>query len=206
MSKFWRRKQAKFSVFVTILKESVNFLKIKLEKIKLCDNVGVNGINKININLFENNKMANPKLDIKNQMVSFLPTNYEKIFRQRAVAVKEKLEKQQGKKITWNELAEKANLDPETTSRILNGTQKNIRLHEAIGIADALKTTVSYLCDFHDTKFMLDQTRSTYQYFVTDLENNLQAQAYLKEREVQIKKQLEYFQKILYRVDALDEH
>ena len=127
MSKFWRRKQAKFSVFVTISKESVNFLKIKLEKIKLCDTVGINGINKININLFENNKMANLKLDIKNQMVSFLPTNYEKIFRQRAVAVKEKLEKQQGKKITWNELAEKANLDPETTSRILNGTQKNIR-------------------------------------------------------------------------------
>ena len=79
-------------------------------------------------------------------------------------------------------------------------------MHEAIGIADALKTTVSYLVNFHDTKFMLDQTRSTYQYFVTDLENNLQAQAYLKEREVQIKKQLEYFQKILYRVDALDEH
>ncbi len=173
---------------------------------KLCDTVGINGINKININLFENNKMANPKLDIKNQMVSFLPTNYEKIFRQRAIAIKEKLEKQQGKKITWNELAEKANLDPETTSRILNGTQKNIRLHEAIGIADALKTTVSYLVNFHDTKFMLDQTRSTYQYFVTDLENNLQAQAYLKEREEQIKKQLEYFQKILYRVDALDEH
>tara|TARA_R100001129_G_scaffold153849_1_gene116471 strand:+ start:1378 stop:1998 length:621 start_codon:yes stop_codon:yes gene_type:complete len=206
MSKFWRRKQAKFSVFVTISKESVNLLKIKLEKMKLCDTVGINGINKININLFENNKMANPKLDIKNQMVSFLPTNYEKIFRQRAIAIKEKLEKQQGKKITWNELAEKANLDPETTSRILNGTQKNIRLHEAIGIADALKTTVSYLVNFHDTKFMLDQTRSTYQYFVTDLENNLQAQAYLKEREEQIKKQLEYFQKILYRVDALDEH
>ena len=145
--------------------------------------------------------MANPKLDMKNQMVSFLPTNYEKIFRQRAVAVKEKLEKQQAKKITWNELAEKANLDSETTSRILNGTQKNIRLHEAIGIADALQTTVSYLCDFHDTKFMLNQTRETYQYFVTDLENNLQAQASLKEREVQIKKQLEYFEKTIMRIN-----
>ena len=53
MSKFWRRKQAKFSVFVTKFKESVNNLEIKLEKIKLCDTVGINGINKININLYE---------------------------------------------------------------------------------------------------------------------------------------------------------
>tara|TARA_B100001564_G_C20505509_1_gene608176 strand:+ start:220 stop:720 length:501 start_codon:yes stop_codon:yes gene_type:complete len=131
---------------------------------------------------------------------------YEMNFRIRANAVKAKIETQTGKKITWNELSERANLDAEVLSRIMNGTQKHIRLNEAIAIAAALKTTVSYLVDFHDTHYMLDNTRK----FRNSLSNTLKQVAtqrkVLDQREVETKEQLEYYDRILYRVDPLDEH
>lgn len=155
--------------------------------------------------------MANPKLKIKKQAVKFEADKngsgyYEANFRLRSNRVKKKIEANLGKKITAAAIAEIAGAETETIARILNGSQKNVRLGEAIGIAKALQTTVSYLASSEDTTYMLENTRRVYDYLRSDLENNIQAQQYLQERQKEIVKNIDYFEAILQRVDALDEH
>ena len=155
--------------------------------------------------------MTNPKLKIEKQAVTFEANKnpsgfYEANFRLRANQVKKKIEENMGKKLTHAAIAEIAGAETETIARIFNGSQKNIRLGEAIGIAKALRTTVSYLANSEDTTYMLENTRRVYDYLTSDHDNNIQAQAYLKEREKEITKNVDYFDAILQRVDALDEH
>tara|TARA_R100001015_G_scaffold2145_1_gene633 strand:- start:1828 stop:2295 length:468 start_codon:yes stop_codon:yes gene_type:complete len=155
--------------------------------------------------------MTNPKLKIEKQAVTFeadknTSGHYEANFRLRANKVKKKIEVNMGKKLTHAAIAEIAGAETETIARIFNGSQKNIRLGEAIGIAKALHTTVSYLANSEDTTYMLENTRRVYDYLRSDHENNVQAQGYLKDREKEITKNIDYFEAILLRVDALDEH
>ena len=155
--------------------------------------------------------MTNPKLKINKQAVTFEADKnpsgyYEANFRLRANQVKKKIEANMGKKLTYATIAEIAGSETEIITRIFNGSQKNIRLGEAIGIAKALKTTVSYLANSEDTTYMLENTRRVYDYLRSDHENNVQAQGYLKDREKEIAKNINYFEAILQRVDALDEH
>ncbi len=131
---------------------------------------------------------------------------YEMNFRIRANDVKARIELQTGKKITWNELSERAQLDSEVVSRIMNGTQKHIRLNEAIAIATALKTTVSYLSDLPDTHYMLDNTRKHRNTLANTLKQVESQRKVLDQRESETKEQLQYYDRILYRVDPLDEH
>jgi transcriptional regulator with XRE-family HTH domain len=131
---------------------------------------------------------------------------HEMNFRIRANAVKANIEMRTGKKITWNELSERANLDSEVLSRIMNGTQKHIRLNEAIAIATALKTTVSYLSDSPDTHYMLDNTRKFRNSLANTLKQVESQRKVLDQRESETTEQLTYFEYILYNVDPLDEH
>lgn len=131
---------------------------------------------------------------------------HEMNFRIRANAVKANIEMRTGKKITWNELSERANLDSEVLSRIMNGSQKHIRLNEAIAIATALKTTVSYLSDLRDTHYMLDNTRKHRTTLAKNLKQVATQRKVLDQREIETLEQLEYYDRILYRVDPLDEH
>tara|TARA_B100000475_G_scaffold107755_1_gene78592 strand:- start:196 stop:636 length:441 start_codon:yes stop_codon:yes gene_type:complete len=130
----------------------------------------------------------------------------EKHFRIRANKVKAIMEQKTGKKITWNKLSEMAGLDAECLSRIMNGTQKHIRLNEAVAIAAALKTTVSYLSDSPETHYMLDNTRKFRNILAKTLHVVATQRKVLDQREIETLEQLEYYDRILYRIDPLDEH
>jgi len=132
--------------------------------------------------------------------------DYELNFRLRANKVKAKLEKLRGKKITYQYIADHSGLPVEVVARVLNGSQKHIRLGEAIGIASSLETTVSYLVQFPDTDYMLDHTRRLRDYLTETLSQVKKRRQVLDNREKQSLEQLNYIDTILTSVDALDEH
>lgn len=132
--------------------------------------------------------------------------DYEKNFRLRANKVKAKLEKLRGKKITYQTIADHSGLPVEVVARVLNGSQKHIRLGEAMGIASSLKTTVSYLVKFPDTDYMLDHTRKLRDYLTETLSQVEKQRQLLDQREKQSLEQLNYIDTILTSVDVLDEH
>ena len=111
-----------------------------------------------------------------------------------------------GKKITYQTIADHSGLPVEVVARVLNGSQKHIRLGEAMGIASSPKTTVSYLVKFPDTDYMLDHTRKLRDYLTETLSQVEKQRQLLDQREKQSLEQLNYIDTILTSVDVLDEH
>ena len=103
----------------------------------------------------------------------------EQTFSVRALKAKQSL------KLSYEELANKSRIDINTLKRIF-GAKQPARLHEAIAIADSLKTTVSYLVDYKDTRYMLSKTRVLFEWLKAEKESREKEVAFLhsKEREL----------------------
>lgn len=123
----------------------------------------------------------------------------EKRFAERALKAKQKL------KISYEKIANHSMIEINTVKRILNSKQP-ARLHEAIGIADALQTTVSYLVDYKDTRYMLSQTRLFRDWLVKEKELKKREMEYLAGKGKEIEDHLAYFEEILEKVDTFKEH
>lgn len=123
----------------------------------------------------------------------------EQRFAERSLKAKQKL------KFSYEKIANHSSIEINTVKRILNGKQP-ARLHEAIGIADALQTTVSYLVDYKDTRYMLSQTRLFHDWLVKEKNLKEQQYAWLANNEKEIEDHLRYFEEILEKVDTFKEH
>jgi DNA-directed RNA polymerase sigma subunit (sigma70/sigma32) len=132
--------------------------------------------------------------------------DYEQNFRLRANKVKAKLEKSGGKKITYQYIADHSGLPVEVVARVLNGSQKHIRLREAIGIASSLQTSVSYLAKVPDADYILDHTRLLREYLKETLSQVQKQREFLLDREKGSSEQLNYIETTLNRIDVLNEH
>ena len=120
-------------------------------------------------------------------------------FADRAIKVKHKL------KITYAALANTTGIDTDTIKRILHGKQP-AKLQEAFEIASALQTTVSYLSNYKDSKYMLENTRMMLLESTRSLDYITSQQAYLQSREVKLNETVNYLKMILGKIDALEEH
>ena len=96
----------------------------------------------------------------------------EQTFSVRALKAKQSL------KLSYEELANKSRIDINTLKRIF-GAKQPARLHEAIAIADSLKTTVSYLVDYKDTRYMLSKTRVLFEWLKAEKESREKEVAFL---------------------------
>jgi len=123
----------------------------------------------------------------------------EETFSTRSLRAKQSL------RLSYEELANKSGVDINTLKRILGGKQP-ARLHEAIEIADALQTTVSYLVDYKDTRYMLSKTRSFYDWLLKEKETKKEEISRINEKEKELDRHISYFTEILEKVDTFKEH
>jgi len=123
----------------------------------------------------------------------------EQTFSVRALKAKQSL------KLSYEELANKSRIDINTLKRIF-GAKQPARLHEAIAIADALKTTVSYLVDYKDTRYMLSKTRVFFDWLKNEKNSKEKEISSLRDKEKELDDHIEYFTEILVNVDTFKEH
>ena len=115
------------------------------------------------------------------------------------------LKAKQSLKLSYEELANKSRIDINTLKRIF-GAKQPARLHEAIAIADSLKTTVSYLVDYKDTRYMLSKTRVLFEWLKAEKESREKEVAFLHSKERELDDHIAYFTEILMNIDTFKEH
>lgn len=123
----------------------------------------------------------------------------EHIFAERATKVKHKLN------VTFATISENTEIDLDTIKRIFHGKQP-AKLQEAFKIASALQTTVSYLSNYKDSKYMLENTRMMLLESTRSLGYINSQQAYLESRAIKLTEHVTYLKTILGKIDALNEH
>ena len=108
-------------------------------------------------------------------------------------------------RLNYAQIAKDSNLQVSLVTRIFNGHQEP-KLSEVAGIAHALGTTMNYLVNHEDTEYMLSRTRDIHSYALA-FQGELQQMMAWLEKTIKINDlELEYYEQILGKVDALKEH
>ena len=105
----------------------------------------------------------------------------------------------------YGEIAKASKLEVSLVKRIFNGHQEP-KLSEVAGIAAALGTTINYLVNHEDTEYMLKKTRDIHSDCLKFQGELQQMAAWLEKTIAMNDYQLRYYEHILSRVDALNEH